>query len=88
MTDYKLVVSKLNEALSIVRDRLLDTQIDFIESCIYSGEWNLALETLCDILSEDNLPLHPGAYKLFEEIGSDLNIERGTWEILKMQATY
>lgn len=83
MFDYKFVVSKLNEALALVSDRLSDTQIKFIRSYIYSGEWNLALETLCDIISEYELPLNPKVYQLFQEVGSNLDLDQETWEMVK-----
>ena len=50
MFDYKIVESKLNEIINIVKPQLSDTQIEFLVSDIHAGEWNLALETWCDIL--------------------------------------
>ena len=50
MFDYKIVESKLNEIINIVKPQLSDTQIEFLVSDIPAGEWKLALETLCDIL--------------------------------------
>ena len=58
MFDYKLVESKLHELINIVKPQLSDTQIEFMVSDIQAGEWNLALETLCDIFIEEEIPLN------------------------------
>jgi len=45
----------------------------------------LALETLCDILIEDELPVNLKTYNLLEEAGTALNMDEQTWEVLKVQ---
>ncbi|MEG4854903.1 hypothetical protein QUB10_28960 [Microcoleus sp. B5-D4] len=47
----------------------------------------MALETLCDILIEEEIPLNLKAYQLLQEVGNILNMERETWEMLKVQVT-
>ena len=54
-------------------------------SDIHAGEWNLALETLCDILIEEEIPIDLKSYELLQEVGNILNMERETWEMLKVQ---
>ena len=85
MFDYKIVESKLNEVINIVKPQLSDTQIEFLVSDIQAGEWNLALETLCDILIEEEIPIDLKGYELLQEVGNILNMERETWEMLKVQ---
>ena len=85
MFDYKLVVSKLNEALFLVSGVLSETQVDNIRSFISAGEWSLALEFLCDMLLENELPVHPRAYELFQETGTILDLKSENWEMLKPQ---
>lgn len=85
MFDYKIVESKLNEVINIVKPQLSDTQIEFLVSDIQAGEWNLALETLCDILIEEEIPIDLKSYELLQEVGNILNMERETWEMLKVQ---
>ena len=87
MFDYKIVESKLNEVINIVKPQLSDTQIEFLVSDIQAGEWNLALETLCDILIEEEIPIDLKSYELLQEVGHILNMERETWEMLKVQVT-
>ncbi len=87
MFDYKVVESKLNEVINIVKPQLSETQIEFMVSDIQAGEWNLGLETLCDILIEEELPIDLKAYELLQEVGNVLNMERETWEMLKVQVT-
>lgn len=87
MFDYKIVQSKLNEVINIVKLQLSETQIEFLVSDIHAGEWNLALETLCDILIEEEIPLDLKGYELLQEVGDMLNMERETWEMLKVQVT-
>jgi hypothetical protein len=82
--DYKIVESKLNEIINIVKPQLSDTQIEFLVSDIHAGEWNLALETLCDILIEEEITRDLKAYELLQEVGNILNKERETWEMLKV----
>ena len=76
MFDYKIVESKLNEIINIVKPQLSDTQIEFLVSDIHAGEWNLALETWCDILIEEENPLDLKAYEVLQEVGNILNMER------------
>ena len=87
MFDYKLVESKLHQFIDIVKPQLSETQIEFIVSDIQAGEWNLALETLCDILIEEEISIDLKAYELLQEVGNILNIERETLEMLKVQVT-
>ena len=87
MFDYKIVVSKLNEVLAQIKEVFSDTQIEFLQSYINAGEWNLALEILCDILIEEEIPIDLKSYELLQEVGNILNMERQTWEMLKVQVT-
>jgi hypothetical protein len=56
-------------------------------SDIQAGEWNLVLETLCNILIEEEIPINLKAYELLQEVGNILNMERDTWEMLKVHVT-
>ncbi len=87
MFDYKLVENKLDQVIDIVKPQLSETQREFIASDIHAGEWNLALETLCDILIEEEIPIDLKSYELLQEVGNILNVERETWEMLKVQVT-
>jgi len=87
MFDYKIVVKKLNEVLAQLKEVFSGAQIEFLQSYINAGEWNLALETLCDILIEEEIPIDLKAYELLQEVGNILNMERETWEMLKVQVT-
>jgi hypothetical protein len=87
MFDYKLVESKLYEVIKIVKPQLSETQIEFMVSDIQAGEWNLALEILCDILIEEEIPIDLKSYELLQEVGNILNMERQTWEMIKVQVT-
>ncbi|MEK0182076.1 MAG: MafI family immunity protein [Oscillatoriales cyanobacterium] len=85
MFDNKIVVKKLNEVLAQLKEILSETQIEFLQSYINAGEWNLALEILCDILIEEEIPIDLKGYELLQEVGNILNMERETWEMLKVQ---
>lgn len=87
MFDYKIVENKFNNVLCLVEEILPKQYIDMIRSDIeQGGEWVLALETLCDCLAEDNLPVPQKVYELLEEIADLLNIEdRHRLEMLKLQ---
>ncbi|MEG4915869.1 MULTISPECIES: MafI family immunity protein [unclassified Microcoleus] len=87
MFDYKIVVKKLNEVLAQLKEVFSGAQIEFLQSYINAGEWNLALETLCDILLEEEISIDLKAYELLQEVGNILNMERETWEMLKVQVT-
>ena len=87
MFDYKIVVKKLNEVLAQLKEVFSGAQIEFLQSYINAGEWNLALETLCDILIEEEIPIDLKGYELLQEVGNILNIERQTWEMLKVLVT-
>ena len=87
MFDYKIVESKLYQVIKIVKPQLSETQIESIVSDIQAGEWNLALETLCDILIEEEIPIDLKGYELLQEVGNILNMESETWEMLKVQVT-
>ena len=85
MFDSKLVVSNLNEILSLVREGLSESQLDDIRTYVNVGEWNLALEVLCQMLYEDKLPIPSRAYDLFQEVGAMVHLNSKTWEIVKSQ---
>lgn len=87
MFDYKIVEDKLNNALFLVEEILSEQYIDLVRSDMeQGGEWVLALETLCDCLIEENLPIPQKLYAILEEIASLLNMEdRHRLEILKSQ---
>ena len=85
MFDYKVVESKLHQVINIIKSQLSETQVEFIISDIQAGEWNLALETICDILIEEEIPLDFKSYELLQEAGNILNMEQETWEMLKVQ---
>lgn len=87
MFDYKIVENKLNKALSLLEEILPQEYIDMVRSDIeQGGEWVLALETLCDCLTEDNLPVPQQVYEILEETASLLNMEdRQRLEVLKLQ---
>ena len=87
MFDYKIVVNKLNKVLAKLKESLSDTQIEFLQSYINAGEWNLALEILCDILIEEEIPIDSRGYELLQEVGNTLSMEKETWEMLKVQVT-
>jgi hypothetical protein len=87
MFDYKVIENKLHQVINIVKPQLSKTQIEFMVSDIHAGEWNLALETLCDILIEEEIPIDLKSYELLQEVGNILNMERQTWEMLKVQVT-
>lgn len=76
-----------NEVINIVKPQLSEAQIEFMVSDIQAGEWNLALETLCDLLIEEEIPINLKGYELLQEVGNILNMERETWEMLKVQVT-
>ncbi|MCC3439942.1 MafI family immunity protein [Microcoleus sp. PH2017_05_CCC_O_A] len=83
MFDNKIVVKKLNEVLTQLKEVFSDDQIEFLQSYINAGEWNLALETLCDILIEEEIPIDSRGYELLQEVGNTLNMEKETqqWSI-------
>ncbi|WP_341735839.1 MafI family immunity protein [Microcoleus sp. CAWBG640] len=81
------MVKKLNEVLAQLKEVFSDAQTEFLQSYINAGEWNLALETLCDLLIEDEISIDLKAYELLQEVGNILNMERETWEMLKVQVT-
>ncbi|MBE9228796.1 MafI family immunity protein [Phormidium sp. LEGE 05292] len=85
MFDYKIVEEKLNTALYLVEEILPKEYIDMVRSDIeQGGEWVLALETLCDCLADQNLPISQQIYEILEEIASLLNLEnRHRLEMLK-----
>jgi hypothetical protein len=85
MSDHKLIKSKLNEVILLTNEVMQETQIEFIRSCIDAGEWGLAVETLCDILYEDELPISATAYRLIQEISSSIDLKNSVWEILRPQ---
>ena len=87
MFDYKIVVNKLNQVLAQLKEVFSDAQIEFLQSYINAGEWNLALETLCDILIEEEIPIDLKGYELLQEVGNILNMESEIWEMLKVQVT-
>jgi hypothetical protein len=87
MVDYKIVEYKLKKALFLVEEILPKEYIDMVRSDMeQGGEWVLALETLCDCLTENNLPISQKVYAILEETASLLNMEdKHRLEMLKPQ---
>ena len=87
MFDYKIVETKLNKALSLLEEILPQEHINMVRSDIeQGGEWVLALETLCDCLAEENLPIPQKVYAILQETASLLNMEdKHRLEVLKLQ---
>ncbi|MCU0542794.1 MAG: MafI family immunity protein [Oscillatoriaceae cyanobacterium Prado104] len=82
-----IIPGNLNEVLAQLKESISDTQVEFLQSYINAGEWNLALETLCDLLIEEEIPINSRGYELLQEVGNVLNVEGETWEMLKVQVT-
>lgn len=80
-----IVANKLNEALSIVSEVLSKAQKKDIIMFINAGEWEPALETLCEFLYEEEFPITLKAYGLLQEVGSLLKLNKNLWENLKNQ---
>lgn len=87
MSNNKLTESKLYEAISLVEGLLSENQIEIVRSDIkQGGEWLLAFETLCDMLSEEEIPISQGVYELLEEVANLLNVQdKRRLEFLKSQ---
>jgi hypothetical protein len=86
-TDSYTVINKLNEALSLVSGVLSETQRDDIRMYIKVGEWKLGLETLCEFLYEEELPLPSRAYELIQELGTVLKLDSNFLEMIKPQVS-
>lgn len=80
-----IVANKLNEVVSIVGEVFSKTQKEDIIMFINAGEWGLALETMCEFLYEEELPITLKAYRLVEEVGSLLKLNSNLWKNLKNQ---
>lgn len=82
---FQQIEAKLTEILTLVNNVLTPEQINDLKMYINASEWGLALETLCDFLYEDELPISESAYQLLEQVGISLEMESQTWELLKSQ---
>ena len=85
MSNYKIIVTKINEVLTLTNAVLTEEQVDSVKVLNEGGEWNLSFETLCDVLYEYELPISQQTYELLEEIGSTIKVEKDYWEVLKPQ---
>lgn len=85
LVNSHIVSNKLNEALSIVAEVLSESQREDISIFINAGEWGLALETLCEFLYEEELPIKLKAYELLEEVKSLINLDYDLLRSLKNQ---
>ena len=85
MVDRKLITEKLEKALYLTSDVLMQSRIEGISSCIHGGEWDLAFEILCENLYEDELPISKEAYEVLEDIGSQLKTKEDYYKDLKPQ---
>ena len=85
MFDHQVFVNKFNEILDLLSEQLSENEKEFLTSYMQSGEWYLALETLCEILIENDVTLNPKSYKIVEELGLALNLEPPIWQMLKPQ---
>ncbi|MCL4264246.1 MAG: MafI family immunity protein [Anaerolineae bacterium] len=85
MTNHRIIENQLNELLSLVNSVLSESQRKDIQMFINASEWGLALETICEFLYEDELPLSEKAYELCEGIGMSMNLDTSNWDVLRTQ---
>ena len=85
MIDYKSITEKLEKALYLTSNGLMQSRIECISSCIHAGEWVEAFEILCSNLYEYELPISEQAYQLLKEIGLTIKTKKDYWEVLQPQ---
>lgn len=85
MLNHRIVISNLDEALTLVKELLSETQVSDIRLYINTGEWGLALEILCNVLYENEIPIPLRAYELLREVGTTLKLKSQNWEVLRPQ---
>jgi hypothetical protein len=55
--DYFIVRDELHEVVDEVQDRIGEETRDFVRSLVDHGEYQVAIETLCDQLYEYEIPI-------------------------------
>jgi len=85
MFDYRQFADHINKVLSLLGERLPESRKSSVSSLVNVGEWELALETLCDNLYEDETPISSDIYTSIAEAGRMLNADDDLWIILSSQ---
>ena len=85
MSESSSILNKLNAVLCLISKSISENQRQDILMYINANERGLAIETLCDLLYEDELSISVTAYDLLKETGNTLHLESETWEMLKPQ---
>lgn len=89
MTNTHLYIkNKLYDIINNLKPELSNSEIEFINSGIHVGNYNLALEILCDILIEKEISIDLKTYELIHDICITLNLETHNSDILKSQIIY
>ena len=77
---YRQLEIKLLDLLGRVSDRLTTENIEFGRDLIEAhGEYGVALEMICDWLTEDDLPISPEEYELISGVAETM--EASDWSM-------
>lgn len=77
------IKTRVQKLLNEVKDKLLESDISHLETCITAGEWQIAYEDLCTQVYEYSIPLSQKTYDEFEETGRFMNVKNDYWNCLK-----
>ena len=87
MFNHQTLESRLNEAVTLLQSVIPEQQMGIVREFIDVREWGLALETLCDVLYENDYPVPARAYELIDESGRMMQLDEGKWQVLQSQVS-
>lgn len=87
MSDYEVIIGKVNEILSLLDGILPHNQIESLQVDVNAGEWALALEILCSNLYEYDIPIPARVYELINEAGKMMRMDESKWQMLQSQVS-
>ena len=80
--DPRPLVEDLRDALTAVSPALDSEQIDDVRTYIDVGEWGLALDTLSELVSEQEIPISRATYETMERAAATMGVEPRAWRFV------
>lgn len=58
---------------------------NLLREIIEHDEWGIALETICSVLEQENIPVEKDIFNKIEEIGLYMEMDQSLWEHISNQ---
>jgi hypothetical protein len=75
----------LLELFQLTKTSFSDSSVDFILGLIDADEWGVALETIYDLLGDNEVLISRHAYNLIQKLATMVEMNTRDWHLLEYQ---